>query len=102
MSSYIPGLGLGLDWIAHFLQFAVLMIWFGGILSAPRHPYVAAALILLGALIEIVQATNIFRHFDLLDIVANTLGVIAGLMLVRTWLRDWCYRMEAKFAGQRV
>ncbi len=93
--------GLGLDWLAHFLEFLVLMAWFGGIVSTKRHIYVAVALIALGVFIEILQAANIFRSFDLKDIVWNIAGVIAGWVLVRTWLRDWCQRIETVVSGFR-
>lgn len=91
----------GMDWVIHFLEFMVLMTWFGGVASPGRHFYVAIGLVLLGVLIEVSQAMNIFRSFDLKDIVANTAGVVAGLLLVRTWLRNWCYRCEVALGGFR-
>lgn len=77
------------------------MIWFGGVVRPKRHLYVALALVMLGVLIEVLQAMNIFRHFDVKDIAANTAGVGFGLLLVKTWLRDWCYRCETALSGFR-
>ncbi len=94
-----PGLGTSLDWVAHVLQYAVVMTWFGGVLPPARHWYAALALILLGLAIELVQATSIFRYFDLRDLAANTAGVIIGFLLARTVFRDWCRRVEVLLGG---
>ena len=92
----------GADWVGHFLQYVVLTVWFGGVVGADRHIHVVVGLILLGMTIEVAQAMNIFRHFDLRDIAMNVFGVLAGLLLVRTLLRDWCQRIEAYLHRSRV
>lgn len=90
-----PALPEGAAWAAHALQYMVLMLWFGGIYPS-RHLHIASGLVLLGIAIELMQAANIFRTFDIKDIAANIAGVMAGLVLVRTLLRDWCQRVENK------
>lgn len=94
-----PGLSFGFDWLAHYLEFLVVMTWFGGVVKREWHLYVAAGLIALGVFVEVLQAASIFRHFDLKDIVSNIAGVLTGLLLVRTVMRDWCQRVEARLKG---
>lgn len=86
------------DKALHFIQFLVVMVWFGGIYSGRAQWIVAASLAALGLAIEVAQGLSVFRTFDLGDVVANLAGLAAGLLLVRTALRDWCRRVETTLA----
>ncbi|MBT8137053.1 MAG: VanZ family protein [Gammaproteobacteria bacterium] len=94
-----PAMPEGVAWAAHTLQYMVLMLWFGGIYPARHHLLIATGIVIVGIAIEVAQAASIFRTFDLKDIAANIAGVIAGLLLVQTVLRDWCRRVENRLPG---
>jgi hypothetical protein len=100
VASLVPG-GSGpavgnLDKLGHFLAYAALAIWFGGLLARRWYWGVAIGLALLGIGLEVLQdllARN--RTGDPNDVAANLAGMGAGLAL--TWWRTggWALRMEA-------
>lgn len=70
----------GLDKVAHFVSFG-LVLWAMGVLFRRRSRLaLAAAAIVLGAVIEILQAL-VGRDAELLDVAADALGVLAALGL---------------------
>ena len=67
------------DKIAHAAMYASLTFWFGQLtLSARSRATIAGALIVLGIAIEFVQIGVPGRTFEIADMVANTIGVLAG------------------------
>jgi hypothetical protein len=38
---------------------------------------------------------NLGRQADMRDVYANTLGIVAGLLLALIWLGGWAQRVEA-------
>ena len=85
-----------LDKLGHFLAYAALAAWFGGIFARGSYVAIALGLTLLGIGLEVLQerlATN--RTGDPIDVAANVAGVLAGLAL--SWWRTggWALRMEA-------
>jgi len=90
-----PDVG-NLDKLGHFLAYATLAAWFGG-LFAPRWYWgVAIGLALLGVGLEVLQdLVARSRTGDPNDVAANLAGVGAGLGL--SWWRTggWALRMEA-------
>ena len=85
-----------LDKLGHFLAYAGLAAWFGGLLARGRYWAVALGLALLGIGLEVLQelvASN--RTGDPRNVVANVAGIGAGLAL--SWWRTggWAPRMEA-------
>lgn len=83
------------DKLFHFVEFFALMAWFGGIYTGRTQWLILAGLAALGVAIEVAQGLGVFRTFDLGDVAANMAGLAAGFVSVRTWLRDWCRRVEA-------
>ena len=84
------------DKLGHFLAYAVLAAWFGGLLARRRYGAVALGLALLGIGLEVLQErVAINRMADARDVVANVAGIGAGLGL--SWWRTggWALRMEA-------
>ncbi len=73
-----------IDKLEHFLAYAVLMFWF-----AMAYPGTKARLaygagwIALGVALEFAQEATGSRSFDLADMAANTLGVVAGAAAAR-------------------
>ncbi len=67
------------NWSGHGLAYAVLMGWFARIqYDEGTRRYVALALCLLGVTIECAQGLTPWRTFDVLDMVANAIGVAFG------------------------
>jgi len=80
-----PHIGaLTYDKLQHGLSYACLMLWFGLIYQPGRHWRIAAALIMLGIDLEILQGISGLRHFEYLDMLANSIGALVGWGLSRT------------------
>jgi len=90
-----PAIG-NLDKLGHFLAYAVLALWFGGLLARRWYWGMAIGLALLGIGLEVLQdLVALNRTGDPNDVAANLAGMGAGLAL--TWWRTggWALRMEA-------
>ena len=75
------------DKLLHTLAYACLMGWFAQIY---RHDLtrliLVVGLICMGIAIEFIQGTTGYRQFDVLDMVANTSGVVLAWALAYTWV----------------
>ncbi|WP_455211694.1 VanZ family protein [Kaarinaea lacus] len=91
------------DKIAHFLAYAVLMGWFGQIFSG-RLPLVlfAFGFALMGISLEYVQGMGHHRHFEYADMIANTIGVVLGLLLTTTVFRGSLHWIERQVLSGRI
>ena len=73
------------DKVGHFAAYGLLMFWFAGLYKS-RAGY-AAAFIAMGIGLEFAQGALGYRSSEVLDMVANTIGVfmgwIAALLLAR-------------------
>jgi VanZ family protein len=83
------------DKLMHFTAYFVLMSWFAGLYPRAKHVRVGLALLALGAALDILQgvATRT-RSFELLDIAADAVGIVAALLLSNWFLEGWCLRVE--------
>lgn len=80
----VPDVGVSWnDKLGHFIAYLVLMLWFALPYPRPRHLWIGFRLVALGILIEILQWLSGYRYFELADIGADTLGVVAGWLLAR-------------------
>jgi len=72
-----------LDKALHFLCFSYLTLvtWLSRILNKDLHVYVIV--LAYGILIEIVQRFLPYRSFEYLDIFADFVGIIAGLIIIK-------------------
>ncbi|HUG72834.1 MAG TPA: VanZ family protein [Steroidobacteraceae bacterium] len=94
----IPQFRLVSDKVEHALAFAMLAFWFGSILVRRDLLWLALALVAFGGLIEVAQGLmGLGRHADLLDLVADTVGVVVGLLLALTPLGRWAGFIERMF-----
>jgi VanZ family protein len=86
----------GFDKVEHFSTYLFLAVWFTGLVARKRWWMVAATLLLLGAAMEagqyIMQAG---RTADAYDMVANTAGITAGLLLALLLTGGWAQRVES-------
>ena len=83
------------DKLLHFSAYFVLMVWFAGLYPREKHVLVGAGLLGLGTLLDILQGTMTrTRSFELLDIAADAVGIVAALVLSGWLLEGWCMRVE--------
>lgn len=69
------------DKLGHFLGYAGLMFWFALLYRAARARIGYALLwIAMGVALEFAQQAGGYRSFELADMAANTLGVLAGAL----------------------
>lgn len=85
------------DKIEHAVAYAGLMVWFGGMFRRAAQPWIAAAFVGLGGVIELLQGLTPTRTPDLFDLAADSVGVLIGLVLALTVLTRWCQRIEDAF-----
>lgn len=79
----------GFDKVEHAAAYLVLMAWFGGLSSRALHRWIALALLVLGAVIEVAQGFSGFRTADARDLAADAVGIGAGWLLARHAARGW-------------
>lgn len=83
------------DKLMHFGSYFVLTLWFGGLYGKPRHYLaIAAILIILGAGLDLLQGFTATRSFEVLDVLANTGGVVVGFVVLLVLLGGWCRTVE--------
>ncbi|MGE0080038.1 MAG: VanZ family protein [Thiohalomonadaceae bacterium] len=89
----------GADKLEHLAGYALLMSWFMQIYQQrATRARVAGALVALGFVIEVLQGFSALRHFDYVDALANTLGVLLAWWLVRPPLSRVLWQLEQRFA----
>lgn len=79
------------DKVNHLLAYATLMAWWAPLTRDACRP--ALALLLLGLVLELLQARSGYREGDIHDMAANALGVGLGALFARL-LPDWMARCE--------
>ncbi len=95
-----PERGRLLDWLIgadkwqHGVTFVVLTLWFTGLYRSRSYWKIALALIVFGVFIEACQQLLSYRSSELLDILADGLGILFGLLLARMGLGGWSQRFE--------
>ena len=68
------------DKLGHIGLYALLMIYFGRKLTIPS---AAIGLIIIGAAMEGLQYTTGYRSAEFMDVVANTFGVLLGIVYLK-------------------
>lgn len=91
--SSVPAM-FGNDKMLHAATYFLLMIWFAGLYRRSRHLWIALGLVALGTALDALQALLPTRYFDMRDVAANAIGVLAALLLSYWLLEGWCQRME--------
>lgn len=86
------------DKITHVAVYACLMGWFAQIF---RHDLTRLIFVVLlsamGVGIEFLQAATPTRQFEVLDMIANTSGVVLAWALAYTWVGTILLRFESLF-----
>jgi VanZ family protein len=90
------------DKVEHAAGYAALTVWFTGMYARSRYVWIALALFTMGVLVEFLQGwMSLGRNRDLLDVVANTIGIVFGISLALTVLNGWPQRVEMFLARGR-
>lgn len=82
----LPEIEVGFDHvdkIGHALAYAALMAYFGFIYQRRSHAGIFILLVLLGIALECAQWATGKRTFDPIDMGADVLGLVAGLVFIR-------------------
>lgn len=91
---YVPNLHLW-DKAEHAIAFFGMSCWFGGLVRRSRYPVIAVLMLLFGGGIEIAQgAMNWGRDEDIMDFVADAVGVSAALVVLYLGLGAWTRWVE--------
>lgn len=89
----------GFDKYEHLFAYCVLSGYFGQLLRGPRwHAVAVLGLFVLGALLELLQGLTAYRSMDGMDLLANSLGLVAGWLACRTPLAELIQRLDARWA----
>jgi VanZ family protein len=92
----LPTMGGVSDKVEHVVGYFVLALWFAGIYPRSRYPMIGVALLVMGIVIEGMQAAmHVGRQAELRDVYANSVGIVCGLTLALVWLGGWAQRVEA-------
>jgi len=91
------------DKIMHFSAYALLMIWFAWIFYKPSSRYIMAILfVALGVGLEFAQQAGGVRYFEYSDMIANSLGVLAGYFVTRGCGRFHLLRIEQRLLQKKA
>ncbi len=88
-----------LDKMMHSALFFLLVIWFSGQLRSLLVIFFFVSL--YGFLIEGAQHLISYRDSDLMDILANVVGALLGIIISRSNTSGWSKRFENKFIIKR-
>jgi VanZ family protein len=98
---YVPDLHLW-DKGEHALAFFGMSVWFGGLVRYSRYPVIAVLMLLLGGAIEIAQGTmGLGRDADIMDWIADAVGIAAALAVLYLGLGAWARWIEGLVYSSR-
>jgi len=89
------------DKVMHALTYAVLTLWFCGAYRHRGAVSTGLALFGFGALLEILQGATATRTPEPADLLANSLGILAGMALALAGLNRWCAMVESLLTQDR-
>ncbi len=94
--------GLLPDKVEHALAYFALTLWFCGLYPRSSWWKLAALFFLLGVFIEIAQGLfTTTRAMEVNDAVADTVGILAGLLIARAGAARWCAVAETFLPAAR-
>jgi VanZ family protein len=75
---------LGVDKVAHFIAFGLVLWSFGVLFPRRTRVQLAVAAVLFGGLTEVLQGI-VGRDADIFDLLADTIGIATALLLWAWW-----------------
>jgi VanZ family protein len=98
----VPNTGVN-DKFEHSSVYAFLALWFAGIYPRSRYVVIGLGLFAMGVAIEWAQgAMHMGRQSDYRDVIANSVGIAAGLVLAALWLGGWAERIDGWTRGRET
>ena len=91
----------GRDKWLHGVTFLVLALWFTGMHQRRDYWKIGIGLLLFGLVIEACQRTVSYRMAEWLDVGADAVGIILGLVIGAVGIGGWCLRAEELLAKRR-
>src|SRR5687767_835303 len=93
----VPSVGVHVsDKVQHSTAYFALTLWFTGLYQRRSHWILALVFLVMGALLELLQALlTTTRAMDYHDLIANSGGIAAGLLVARLGVDSWAKRIEA-------
>jgi len=86
------------DKIGHFMAYGLLMGWFAQIyIQWKPRLWLMAMFISMGVLLEILQGMTGYRSYSYADMVANSSGVLMGLVLSQGPMAQLLQQFERRF-----
>ena len=83
------------DKLAHLIAYSILTLWFANMYrQRSRHLLLGVTFIALGMFLELLQGLTEYRTFSYGDIVANSSGVLLGLILASTNLSSTLMHLD--------
>ena len=88
------------DKLSHLVSYFILMAWFNQLYTRSfQHFFCALLFIVLGIVLEYMQAYGGVRFFEWADVLANLTGVLLGLILAKTRLSNSLRWLEMHMAA---
>jgi len=87
------------DKVKHLMAYGALMGWFGQLYAANRQQLVwALGFGVMGVVLEFLQGWSGYRTFDVVDMLADAVGVLLGWWLTRGWFAGVLSRVDRALA----
>ena len=88
------------DKVNHFLSYAILMAWFTQLFPQRKSQFVyMLAFALMGIAVEFIQGLTAYRSFELADMLANSLGLLAGWAFSAAIMVGWLVKLDHRIGG---
>ena len=83
------------DKVFHAFAYFVLMTWFAQIYHGRfQRNLIAVMLVIMGVMLEYLQSFDPNRFYEYADMFANSTGVVLGLLVTLTWVKNCLIRFE--------
>lgn len=97
-----PDIG-GSDKLLHFITYFILSAGFSVLVQQHQSMIaIAFGLVIYGILLEFFQGMTGYRYMDGLDMLANSVGVVVGLLVRFTAFPEWSRMLEVRLFKVRT
>lgn len=98
----MPGVDfMSADKWLHGLTFAFLTVWFSGQYARQSYWRVAVGMLAFGGVIELCQRMLTYRSAESMDLLADSIGIAAGLIIAVAGAGGWSLRLEGWLLARR-
>jgi glycopeptide antibiotics resistance protein len=83
------------DKFGRLVAYLSLMLWFANIYPGRKQRIsLSLAFFAMGAILEFLQGLSGYRTFQYSDIVANSMGILFGWLLTKTWFGTFLAKLD--------